>query len=195
MSMFEDTIAAIATANAMGAVSVIRVSGDEAISIVSKIMHKDLSEKEGYTITYGYIYEEDVQVDEVLACVFKAPKSFTGEDIVEINFFCVCRFAKRLFSRVIRRPLSVRPLFAPVWCGTVAALAPLAFHGSVCCANGHNGPGRVGRRYDEPNVYERVCTLCGSLHQSHHHCCRRCHVVILLTCQIAKPPRQLVGKR
>lgn len=52
-----------------------------------------------------------------------------------------------------------------------------------------------GRRYDEPNVYGCVCTLCGSLHQSLHHCCRRCHVVILFTCQIAKPPRQLVGKR
>lgn len=99
--MFEDTIAAIATANAMGAVSVIRVSGDEAISIVSKIMHKDLSEKEGYTITYGYIYEEDVQVDEVLACIFKAPKSFTGEDIVEINCHGGVYITRKVLSIVL----------------------------------------------------------------------------------------------
>ena len=83
--MFKDTIVAIATGNSMGAVSIIRMSGEEAITIASKVMHKDLSNKEGYTISYGYVYEEDTQVDEVLACIFKAPKSYTGEDIVEIN--------------------------------------------------------------------------------------------------------------
>ena len=83
--MFKDTIVAIATGNSMGAVSIIRMSGEDAITIASKVMHKDLSNKEGYTISYGYVYEEDTQVDEVLACIFKAPKSYTGEDIVEIN--------------------------------------------------------------------------------------------------------------
>ena len=80
-----DTIAAIATANATGAVSIIRISGEEAILIASELINKDLSKKEGYTITFGTVQEENDVVDEVLVSIFRAPKSYTGEDVVEIG--------------------------------------------------------------------------------------------------------------
>ncbi len=82
----EDTIAAISTALGIGAISIIRVSGTEAISNVNKIFKgKDLSQIPTHTIHYGHIIDGDKIVDEVLVSVMKGPKSFTTEDIVEIN--------------------------------------------------------------------------------------------------------------
>ena len=82
----EDTIAAISTALGIGAISIIRVSGTEAISNVNKIFKgKDLSQVPTHTIHYGHIIDGDKIVDEVLVSVMKGPKSFTTEDIVEIN--------------------------------------------------------------------------------------------------------------
>lgn len=85
MNMMNDTISAIATANATGAVSIIRISGEEAILIASELINKDLSKKEGYTITFGTVQEDNEVVDEVLVSIFRAPKSYTGEDVVEIG--------------------------------------------------------------------------------------------------------------
>ena len=83
--MMNDTIAAIATANAVGAVSLIRISGDDAIDIAGKLIQKDLSKANGYTIHYGTVYEEGKAVDEVLVSIFRNPKSYTGEDVVEVS--------------------------------------------------------------------------------------------------------------
>ena len=81
----EDTIAAISTALGVGAISIIRVSGNEAIEIVNKIFDRDLLNVESHTIHYGHIIENNEVIDEVLVSVMKAPKTFTYEDIVEIN--------------------------------------------------------------------------------------------------------------
>ena len=82
----EDTIAAISTALGIGAISIIRVSGTEAISNVNEIFKgKDLSQVPTHTIHYGHIMDENKVIDEVLVSVMKGPKSFTTEDIVEIN--------------------------------------------------------------------------------------------------------------
>lgn len=83
--MLNDTICAIATADVMGAVSIIRISGDEAIEIASDLIHKDLSRQPGYSIVYGTIKENGEPVDDVLVSVFRAPKSYTGEDVVELG--------------------------------------------------------------------------------------------------------------
>ena len=83
--MINDTIAAIATANAMGAVSMIRISGSEAIEIAGKLIEKDLNHAAGYTIHYGTVKEDGEPVDEVLVSVFKAPKSYTGENVIEVT--------------------------------------------------------------------------------------------------------------
>lgn len=80
-----DTIAALATSVGIGAISIIRVSGPKSIEIVSKIFSKDLSIAKDHSINYGYIIDENKKIDEVLVSVMKAPKTFTTEDIVEIN--------------------------------------------------------------------------------------------------------------
>lgn len=83
--MENDTIAAIATSMGRSAVNIIKISGPESISIVSKIFTKDLSKLEPNTINYGFIKEGNELIDEVLVSLFTFPNSQTGEDIVEIN--------------------------------------------------------------------------------------------------------------
>ena len=80
-----DTICAISTALGVGAISIIRVSGDDAIDIVNKIFDKDLTKKESHTINYGHIVYKGEIIDEVMVSIMKSPKTFTKEDIVEIN--------------------------------------------------------------------------------------------------------------
>ena len=81
----DDTIAAISTAMGIGAISIIRVSGNEAVNIVNKIFSKDLSIVKSHTINYGYIKENNKIIDEVLVNVMLEPKTFTKENIIEIN--------------------------------------------------------------------------------------------------------------
>lgn len=87
MSIFEDTIIGISTSLSQGAISIIRLSGDKAIEIVNKCFKgKDLTKVKSHTINYGHIIDQNKQkIDEVLVSVFKSPKSYTTEDIVEIN--------------------------------------------------------------------------------------------------------------
>lgn len=81
-----DTICAIATTQGVGAISIIRVSGEEAIKIANKIFKgKNLEEVESHTINYGHIIDGEEIIDEVLVSVMKSPKTFTTEDVVEIN--------------------------------------------------------------------------------------------------------------
>ncbi len=82
----QDTICAIATAVGSGAISIIRVSGNDAILIVNKIFKgKDLTKVETHTIHYGKIMDGNKEIDEVLVSIMKAPKTYTMEDVVEIN--------------------------------------------------------------------------------------------------------------
>lgn len=82
----DDTIAAISTALGVGAISIIRVSGPQSIEIVNKIFkEKDLLNCESHTINYGHIVDNDEIIDEVLIMLMKAPKTFTRENIIEIN--------------------------------------------------------------------------------------------------------------
>lgn len=81
-----DTICAISTSLGVGAISIIRVSGPEAIDIVNKLFKgKSLKEVESHTVAYGHIVNSNEIIDEVLVSVFKAPKTYTMEDTVEIN--------------------------------------------------------------------------------------------------------------
>ena len=88
--MKTDTIAAIATGMTNSGIGIVRVSGEDAISIVNKIYcskngNKKLSDVKSHTIHYGFIYDGDELIDEVMVSVMKAPNSFTAEDTVEIN--------------------------------------------------------------------------------------------------------------
>ncbi len=80
-----DTIAAISTAQGVGAISIVRVSGDEALDIVNKVFDRDIHSFKTNTINYGHIIENDRIIDEVLVTIFLAPKTYTKENIVEIN--------------------------------------------------------------------------------------------------------------
>lgn len=85
-----DTIAAIATAMSDSGIGIIRISGDEAIEIADRIYRsksgkKRLTEVESHTIHYGFIYNENELVDEVMVAVMKAPNTYTKEDTVEID--------------------------------------------------------------------------------------------------------------
>ena len=81
--MLNDTIVAISTALNAGAISIVRMSGEESFEIVKKI--SDIKEIEANTIKYAHIYENNELLDEVLISFFKGPKSYTREDMVEIN--------------------------------------------------------------------------------------------------------------
>ena len=81
----EDTIAAISTALGVGAISIIRISGEKSVEIINKIFNKDLSNAKSHTIHYGHIIDKEEIIDEVLVSVMLAPKTFTKEDIIEIN--------------------------------------------------------------------------------------------------------------
>lgn len=85
--MMKDTIAAISTALQEGAISIVRLSGGEAIEIVNSLFSRDLTKVKTHTISYGMIVDPITkkEIDEVLVSVFRAPRSFTCEDVVEIN--------------------------------------------------------------------------------------------------------------
>ena len=81
-----DTICAVSTALGIGAISIIRVSGEEAINIVNKIFKgKDLTKVNSHTVNYGHIMQNNKLIDEVLVTIMHQPKTYTMENTVEIN--------------------------------------------------------------------------------------------------------------
>jgi tRNA modification GTPase len=99
------TISAIATPNAVGGISVIRVSGENAIPVAESIFKgtKQPTKMDGYTCAYGNIYDDDNNLlDDVVLTVFRSPKSYTGEDVVEIS----CHGGKYVTKQILRLILS-----------------------------------------------------------------------------------------
>ncbi len=84
-----DTIAAISTPRGEGGIGIVRMSGDEALVILGKIFKpvsgKNIEDLRNFSINYGHIYDGDTLVDEVMVSIMKGPKTYTKEDIVEIN--------------------------------------------------------------------------------------------------------------
>ncbi len=104
-----DTIVAPATAPGVGAIAVIRLSGKEAIAICQKVFKgKDLTKQETHTIHFGTIVESDAIVDEVLVSVFKTPRSFTKENVVEIS----CHGSNYIIGKIIRLLISAGARYA-----------------------------------------------------------------------------------
>ncbi len=99
-----DTITAIATATGRSAINIIRLSGPSSIEIVNDIFKgADLTKVETHTIHYGFIMENEEKIDEVLVSVFHAPKSYTGEDIVEINCHGSIASTNKILELVLRK--------------------------------------------------------------------------------------------
>lgn len=83
--MHDDIIVAVATARQEAAISMIRLSGEGCIEFVSEMFTGNIITKPSHTITYGYIVDENRKIDEVLVNIYRAPRTFTAEDMVEIN--------------------------------------------------------------------------------------------------------------
>lgn len=100
------TIAAISTANAPGGIGVVRISGEQAREIAGRVFvsasGKKLSEMKGYTATFGYATGKNGEkLDDVVALVFAAPRSYTGEDVVELSCHGGMYVTRRLLSAVL----------------------------------------------------------------------------------------------
>jgi len=114
--MKTDTIAAIATGLSASGISVIRISGDDALNIIDRIFYKKrkdmiddssyvnpkISEKNSHTVNYGYIYDGDILIDEVMVLLMKAPRSYTRENVVEIDCHGGVVVTKKILETVIK---------------------------------------------------------------------------------------------
>lgn len=105
--MKTDTIAAIATAMSSSGIGIIRISGEDAFSIVDKIYKsksgmKKISQCDSHTIHYGYIYDGDDLIDEVMVLLMRAPHSYTMEDSIEIDCHGGVYVMKRILETVIK---------------------------------------------------------------------------------------------
>lgn len=101
------TIAAVSTPNAPGGIAVIRISGNYAINIASEVFKpfgdKIVSEMKGYTCAYGYAFDENEKLDDCILTVFRAPHSYTGEDVVEISCHGGLYVSKRILRAVLKK--------------------------------------------------------------------------------------------
>ena len=105
--MKSDTIAAVATAMSPSGIGIIRLSGDESLTIIDKIYRskmnkKKISECESHTIHYGYIYDGEEMIDEVMVLLMKAPNTYTKEDTIEIDCHGGVFVMKRILETVIK---------------------------------------------------------------------------------------------
>lgn len=107
MSRHTDTIAAIATPTAPAGLGVIRLSGSEAMMIADRVFRpvtkgKTLGAQRGYTAAYGHVFDREGDIDECVATVFRAPHSYTGENVVEFS----CHGGVYLLQRTLRAVLA-----------------------------------------------------------------------------------------
>ena len=104
---YEDTIAAIATASVNGGVSIIRISGENAVKVADsclKLKNKTLAEVKSHTIHYGYVVDEEGQkIDEVLVLLMRTPNSYTREDVVEIQCHGGAFVCKTILDLILKK--------------------------------------------------------------------------------------------
>lgn len=104
--MKKETIAAIATGMTDSGIGIVRISGDDAIAIGEKVFRsktgKKLSAQKSHTIHYGLIFDEDKMIDDVLVSIMKAPKSYTGDDTIEINCHGGMYVTRRILEIVLK---------------------------------------------------------------------------------------------
>lgn len=102
-----DTIAAIATAMTNAGIGIVRISGEESFSVIDRIYRskrgdKILSKVPSHTVHYGYIYDEDKMIDEVMVLILKGPNSYTAEDTVEIDCHGGALVTRKVLETVIK---------------------------------------------------------------------------------------------
>lgn len=96
------TIAAISTPNAAGGIGIVKISGPDAIAVADKVFlcvgSKKLSELPGYSVRFGHVHDDEETLDQAVAIVYRAPKSYTGEDVVELQ----CHGGLFLMQQILR---------------------------------------------------------------------------------------------
>ena len=106
----EKTVAAISTANGTGGVGIIRISGENAKEVADNVFvsvsNKKIKEMNGYTATFGKVYDDGELIDEAIALVFNAPHSYTGEDVVEISCHGGLYVTKKVLRAVLKNGAS-----------------------------------------------------------------------------------------
>ena len=111
MSALSDrTIAAISTPNAVGGISMLRISGPDAFAAADRIFRSaglPLSARRGHTAVYGEIFDGKETVDDVIATVFHAPKSYTGEDVVEITCHGGLYVTRRILTLILKQGVAL----------------------------------------------------------------------------------------
>lgn len=108
----DTTIAAISTAMSASGIGIVRISGEDAMNVIARIYRskngrKNIKEVKTHTIHYGYIYDGDETVDEVLVMVMRGPKTYTGEDTVEIDCHGGVYAMKRVLETVLKNGAQV----------------------------------------------------------------------------------------
>lgn len=108
----ETTIAAISTAMSASGIGIVRISGEDAMNVIARIYRskngrKNIKKVKTHTIHYGYIYDGDETVDEVLVMVMRGPKTYTGEDTVEIDCHGGVYAMKRVLETVLKNGAQV----------------------------------------------------------------------------------------
>ena len=108
----DKTIAAISTAMSASGIGIVRISGDEAMEVISRIYrskngNKDIKKVKSHTIHYGFIYDEEEVVDEVLVMIMKGPHTYTGEDTVEIDCHGGVYAMKRVLETVLKNGVEI----------------------------------------------------------------------------------------
>ena len=104
--MYTDTIAAIATGMTNSGIGIVRVSGNDAVAITDKVFRmkgkRRLCEMESHTVHYGYLYDGEEKIDEVMVLLMRAPRSYTREDTVEIDCHGGAYVVKRVLDTLIK---------------------------------------------------------------------------------------------
>ncbi|MBR6479190.1 MAG: tRNA uridine-5-carboxymethylaminomethyl(34) synthesis GTPase MnmE, partial [Clostridia bacterium] len=100
------TIAAISTPNAAGGIGIVKISGPDAIAVADRVFtcagKAELSSLPGYSVRFGHVHDGDAVLDQAVAIVYRAPKSYTGEDVVELQ----CHGGLFLMQQILRLCLS-----------------------------------------------------------------------------------------
>lgn len=103
----DSTIAAISTAPGVSGIGIVRISGPDAFIIAEKVFHpknpdKKIRDQKSHTIHYGWIYDHDQPVDEVLLLIMKAPHTYTGEDTIEFDCHGGIYSTRRVLETVVK---------------------------------------------------------------------------------------------
>lgn len=99
---WDDTIVALATPPGIGAIGVIRLSGERSFEIINRLFSKDIAIQNSRTLHIGFLKEDDEVLDEVVVSLFKNPKSYTGEDVIEVSCHGSAFVQERVLKAIIK---------------------------------------------------------------------------------------------